>query len=203
MPEPVIKGGFASPDAIAHIATQKFMMASPLYRQEQEWKLSGILLSRQTMGNWLLKASEIWLAPIYEAMKRRLLEHSVLHGDETVCQVLKEPGKSAQSKSYMWLFRTSGEAKHQILVYEYQPDRKHIHPEEFLTGFSGYLHTDGYDGYHKLPDRIIVVGCFAHMRRKLFDAIKSCQKTNRRVRMRQRAWNTAISCFILRNSSLC
>ncbi|MDD3077435.1 MAG: IS66 family transposase [Eubacteriales bacterium] len=176
MPEPVIKGGFASPDAIAHIATQKFMMASPLYRQEQEWKQNGILLSRQTMSNWLLKASEDWLVPIYEAMKHRLLEHSVLHGDETVCQVLKEPGKTAQSRSYMWLYRTSGEAKHQILVYEYQPDRKHIHPEEFLVGFSGYFHADGYDGYHKLPDRVIVVGCFAHMRRKLFDAMKSLPK---------------------------
>lgn len=176
MPEPVIKGGFASPEAIAHIATQKFMMASPLYRQEQEWKQNGILLSRQTMSNWLLKASEIWLKPVYEAMKRRLLEHTVLHGDETVCQVLKEPGKTAQSKSYMWLYRTSGEAEHQILVYEYQPDRKHGHPEEFLAGFSGYLHADGYEGYHKLPDHVIVVGCWAHVRRKFFDAMKALPK---------------------------
>jgi transposase len=179
MPEPVIKGGFASPDAIAHIAVQKFMMASPLYRQEQEWKLSGILLSRQTMSNWLIKASEDWLAPIYEAMKKRLCEHEVLHGDETVLQVLREPGKTAQSKSYMWLYRTSGEAKHQLVLYEYQPDRKHTHPEEFLNDFSGYLHCDGYDGYHKLPERITVVGCLAHLRRKLFDAMKSLSKESR------------------------
>jgi hypothetical protein len=50
-------------------------------------------------------------------MKRRLCEHEVLHGDETTLQVLKEPGKAAQSKSYMWLYRTSGEAKHQIVIY--------------------------------------------------------------------------------------
>lgn len=176
MPEPVIKGGFASPDTIAHIAVQKFMMASPLYRQEQEWKQNGILLSRQTMSNWLIKASEDWLAPVYEAMKQRLCEHQVLHGDETVLQVLKEPGKTAQSKSYMWLFRTSGEAKHSIVMYEYQPDRKHTHPEEFLKDFSGYLHADGYDGYHKLPENITVVGCWAHLRRKLFDALKALPK---------------------------
>ena len=173
MPEPVIKGGFASPETIAHIASQKFMMASPLYRQEQEWKQNGIPLSRQTMSNWLIKASEDWLEPIYEVMKRRLCEHNVLHGDETVLQVLKEPGKTAQSKSYMWLYRTSGEAKHQIVLYDYQPDRKHTHPEGFLKDFSGYLHTDGYDGYHKLPGNIIVVGCWAHLRRKLFDALKT------------------------------
>lgn len=114
--EPVIKGGFASPETIAHIAVQKFMMASPLYRQEQEWRQNGILLSRQTMSNWLIKACEDWLEPIYEKMKRRLCEHEVLHADETVLQVLKEPGKTAQSKSYMWLYRTSGEAKHQIVL---------------------------------------------------------------------------------------
>ncbi|MDD3168907.1 MAG: IS66 family transposase [Eubacteriales bacterium] len=176
IPEPVIKGGFASPEAVAHIAVQKFMMASPLYRQEKEWELSGILLSRQTMSNWLIKTSEDWLAPIYEEMKRRLCAHEVLHADETTLQVLKEPEKTAQSKSYMWLYRTSGEAKHQIVLYEYQPDRKHTHPKEFLEGFSGYLHTDGYDGYHKLPKNITVVGCWAHLRRKLFDALKTLPK---------------------------
>jgi len=176
MPEPVIKGGFASPETIAHIAAQKFVMASPLYRQEQEWKQNGILLSRQTMSNWLIKASNDWLEPIYEEMKRRLCKHDVLHGDETVLQVLKEPGKTAQSKSYMWLYRTSGEAKHQIILYEYQPDRRHIRPKIFLKDFSGYLHTDGYDGYHKLPENIIVVGCLAHLRRKFFDAMKTLPK---------------------------
>ena len=79
IPEPVIKGGFASPEAVAHIATQKFVMGSPLYRQEQEWALRGIRLSRQTMSNWLLKACASWLEPIYEAMKLRLCEHEVLH----------------------------------------------------------------------------------------------------------------------------
>lgn len=179
MPEPVIKGGFATPETIAHIAVQKYMMASPLYRQEQEWKQNGILLSRQTMSNWLIKASEKWLEPIYEEMKRRLCEHEVLHGDETTLQVLKEPGKAAQTKSYMWLYRTSGEAKHQIVLYEYQPDRKQIHPKRFLKNFRGYLHADGYQGYHNLPDNIIVVGCWAHLRRKFFDTLKTIPKEKR------------------------
>ncbi len=176
MPEPVIKGGFASPETIAHIATQKFMMASPLYRQEQERKQNGIHLSRQTMSNWLIKACENWLEPIYEEMKRCLCEHEVLHADETALQVLKEPGKPAQSKSYMWLFRTSGEAKHQIILYDYKPDRKHIHPKNFLKDFSGYLHADGYEGYRKLPENITVVGCWAHARRKFVDSLKILPK---------------------------
>ncbi len=176
IPEPVIKGSFASPETIAHIATQKFMMGSPLYRQEQEWKQNGIEISRQTMSNWLIKACEDWLEPIYEEMKKRLCEHEVLHADETVMQVLKEPGKAAQSKSYMWLYRTSGDTRHQIILYDYQSDRKHIHPEEFLKGFSGYLHADGYSGYYKLPEKITVVGCWAHVRRKFFDAMEALPK---------------------------
>ena len=179
MPEPVIKGGFASPEAVSHIATQKFVMGSPLYRQEQEWKLSGILLSRQTMSNWLIKASVNWLEPIYEEMKRRLCEHEVLHADETTLQVLHEDGKPAKSKSYMWLYRTSGEAKHQIVLYDYQPNRKSENPEEFLRNFKGYLHADGYDGYHRLPDNITVVGCWAHARRKFDELLQTIPKDKR------------------------
>ena len=179
MPEPVIKGGFASPEAVAHIATQKFVMGSPLYRQEQEWALSGILISRQTMSNWLLKASSNWLEPIYEAMKWRLCEHEVLHADETTLQVLHEDGKPAQSKSYMWLYRTSGEAKHQIVLYDYQPNRKAENPEAFLRNFKGYLHADGYDGYHRLPDNITVVGCWAHARRKFDELLQTSPKDKR------------------------
>jgi len=176
MPASVIKGGFAAPETIAHIAVQKYMMASPLYRQEQEWKQNGILLSRQTMSNWLIKASVSWLEPIYEELKQELCRRQVLHADESTLQVLNEPGKEAKTKSYMWLYRTSGEARHQIVLYDYQPDRRHLHPKKYLQDFSGYLHADGYSGYHKLPENIIIVGCLAHLRRKFFDALKILPK---------------------------
>jgi len=176
MPNPVIKGGFASPETVAHIAQQKFVMGSPLYRQEQEWTQNGIPISRQTMSNWLIKAANDWLEPIYTEMKRRLCTHKVLHADETTLQVLHEDGKPAQSKSYMWLYRTGGDAERQIVLYDYQKDRKWTHADAFLKEFSGYLHADGYDGYHKLPNRITVVGCWAHLRRKFDEAMKSLPK---------------------------
>ena len=117
-----------------------------------------------------------WLAPIYQELHRELLKRDVLHGDETTLQVLKEPGKSAQSKSYMWLYRTGGDAEHPIVLYDYRPDRKAKNAEEFLEGFSGYLHADGYQGYHKLRPDIRVVGCWAHARRKFDEAVKSLPK---------------------------
>ena len=111
----------------------------------------------------------MWLRPVYDTLREQLRKESVLHADETTLQVLKESGRSSTSKSYMWLYRTSGCAEHSIVLYEYQEDRKAKHAEEFLDGFSGWLHADGYQGYHKLPERIRVVGCAAHARRK-FDA---------------------------------
>ncbi len=61
---------------------------------------------KQRMENWILKASDNWLAPVFEVMHAELLKHYILHTDETTLQVLHEPGKSVQSKSYMWLYRT-------------------------------------------------------------------------------------------------
>ena len=169
----IIPGSFATPEAIAHIMTQKFVMGSPLYRQEQEINRKGIHLSRQTMSNWILRAAEDYLAPVYEQLHRELLKRDVLHADETTLQVLHEPGKKPQTDSYMWLYRTSGDTDKPIVLYEYQPGRGAKHPKEFLSGYKGYLHTDGYVGYHDLGEDITVVGCWAHARRKFDEAMKS------------------------------
>lgn len=172
----IIPGSFATPEAIAHIMTQKFVMGSPLYRQEQEMNRKGIHLSRQTMSNWILKVTEDYLTPVYKQLHEELLKRDVLHADETTLQVLHEPGKKPQTASYMWLYRTGGDTDKPIVLYEYQPGRGATHPKEFLTGYKGYLHTDGYAGYHDLGTDITVVGCWAHARRKFDEAVKSLPK---------------------------
>jgi transposase len=172
----LLPGSFASAEAVAYLATQKFVMYSPLYRLEQEFNRQGLKLSRQTMSNWLLNTSEKWLRPVYDVLREQLCRELVLHADETTLQVLKEPGRSSTSKSYMWLYRTSGCTKQAIVLYEYQPTRKAEHAEYFLKGFSGWLHADGYQGYHKLPGNIRVVGCWAHARRKFDEALQTLPK---------------------------
>ena len=139
----IIPGSFATPEAIAHIMTQKFVMGSPLYRQEQEINRKGIQLSRQTMSNWILKASELYLTPVYEQLHKELLTRDVLHADETTLQVLHEPGKKPQTDSYMWLYSTGGYTGKPIVLYEYQPGRGAKHPTAFLSRYKGYLQTDG------------------------------------------------------------
>jgi len=171
MPEPVIRGSLASPSAVAHVMTQKYVMCAPLYRQEQDWKRQGVVLSRQTMANWVIRCATDWLLPLYKRLQAILLACFILHADETVVQVLHEPGKTPQSNSYMWLYRTSGDRDHHIILFEYQPGRSSEHPKQFLADFKGYLHTDGYAGYHTLTG-VTVVGCWVHMRRKFEDALK-------------------------------
>ena len=171
LPEPLIEKSLASPSTVAHIMIQKYVNAVPLYRQEQELLRNDILLSRQTMANWLIRCAEDRLLPVYERMKEELLKEELLHADETVLQVLKEPGRNANTNSYMWLYRTGGSALHPIVLYEYQPTRSSSHPKRFLENFEGFLHTDGYSGYHVLAPQITIVGCWAHVRRKFDEAL--------------------------------
>ena len=168
----VIPGSFASAEAVAFIAAQKFVMYAPLYRQEMDWKRRGIQITRQTMSNWLIRCSEDWFAPIYDVLHRVLLEYDLLHSDETSLQVLKEPGKKAQSKSSMWLYRTSGDADKPIVLYEYQPDKGGSNPRKCLEGFRGYLQTDGAQ-YYNAVENVVHVGCWAHARRKFEEAYKA------------------------------
>jgi len=176
-PRPVIEKGLASPSAVAYVMTMKFVDGVPLYRQEQHYARLGIDLSRGVLSNWMIKGSE-WLELIYRRLKQKLLEQEVLHADETTLQVLKEPGRPAESQSYMWLYRTGGMGP-PIVLFEYQPSRSGEHPRRFLDGFKGYLHADGYAGYHDIPN-VTLCGCWAHFRRKADEALKGLPVKQRR-----------------------
>ena len=133
------------------------------------------------MASWLIRVCVDYLEPLYDELHKKLLLHKFLHGDGTVFKVLKEPGKPPQSQSHMWVYRTSGDAEHPIVLYNYQPDKTKERPKVFLDGFVGYLMTDGESSYHTLPDSIIVVGCVSHVRRKFVDALKAIKNRDNRA----------------------
>ena len=170
MPYPVILHSMASPSTVAWVAHQKFVNAMPLYRQEKEWQMAGVKLSRATMANWLIVATRDWLTPILDLMHKRLLEHTHLHADETPLQVLNESGRKNTTKSYMWVYGTGKSSSEPIRIFQYQPTRGSQHPEKFLKGFEGYLHTDAYSGYNKVPG-VVRCMCWAHLRRKFVEAL--------------------------------
>ena len=104
-------------------------MYSPLYRQQTDWNYRGIPLSRATMARWCIHCTLEYLVPVYECLHRHLIQAHYLHADEAPCQVLKEKGKKATSRSYMWIYLTAKTELHQIVLYEYQPGRKGEYPK--------------------------------------------------------------------------
>lgn len=171
MPKPVIPGSLVSPSLMAHIMTQKYVDSLPLYRQEKQFKRMGLALSRQTLANWMIRGADDWLSTIYDRMHHHLLALDILNADETTLQVLHEPGRAANSKSYLWLYRTGREGPPMVL-YDYRETRAGENPKDFLKGFKGFLQVDGYSGYHKV-ENVTLVGCWAHARRGFTDVLKA------------------------------
>lgn len=177
-PSPLMKHSLASPSTVSHVMYQKYVNSMPLYRQSKDWEQLGVMLPRNTLANWVNKCSLEYMKPIYDRLHEHLLEREVCNADETPCQVLKENGKAATSKSFMWLYASGEDNLPPIRLYEYQPGRSGDYPIAFLKGFSGYLTCDGYSGYNKLTN-VIRCGCLAHMRRYWFEAIPAKRRNSK------------------------
>ncbi|MBQ1389695.1 MAG: IS66 family transposase, partial [Clostridia bacterium] len=169
-PKLMIPGSFCSPELLAHIIYSKYSLAQPLYRQEQDFKQKGVILSRTTMANWIIRMSIKKAEPIYTHMKEDLLKYDVIHGDETRVQVLHEEDRRAKTKSQMWAFTNPETAEKSIVLYKYSPTRHGSNAKEFLEDHSGYIVCDGFDGYNKLT-KATRCGCWAHARRKYIEAL--------------------------------
>ena len=173
----LLKGSIATPSLVSAIMNAKYVNGLPLYRQEQEFKRYDLYLSTHTMANWMIRCSEDYLFLVYERMRQELLKGSYIHCDETRCQVLDEPEQKAETKNWMWVYMTDSLSGHpQMVIYQYERTRGGYHPKEFLSGYQGYLTTDGYQAYHGLPDDIIVTGCLAHARRRFDECITLLKK---------------------------
>ena len=162
--------GMASTSTVAWIMYQKYFNGMPLYRQERDWKQCGANISRTTFANWIIANAQDFFTPMYAYFRQKLLARSFAMADETPVQVLHEPGRRAQTQSYMWLFRSGEDEGPPIILYKYAPTRAGDNAVEFLEGYSGYLMCDGYSGYNKVPDAKRTA-CWAHIRRYLIDAI--------------------------------
>lgn len=167
----LIPGSYTSASLVSWCIYQKYAMALPLYRQEQDWLQFGVELSRTTMANWVIYCSKNYFTPLYDYFHRQLLKRKFLMADETRVQVLKEPERRAQSQSYMWMVRSGEDGLPAIITYGYTETRARYNIEHFLKGYEGgYLATDGYSGYNNLKG-IKRCCCWAHVRRYFYDAI--------------------------------
>ena len=162
--------GMASASTVAWIIYQKYCNGMPLYRIEQDLGNLGVKIGRATLSNWVIKNGTAFFTPMYEFFHRKLLERGFAMADETPVQILHEPGRRAQTQSYMWLFRSGEDGEYPIILYKYSETRAGDTAVDFLDGFHGYLMCDGYSGYNKVKTAKRLA-CWAHVRRYLIDAI--------------------------------
>lgn len=130
--------GMASAGTVAWVMYQKFCNSLPYYRQEKDWEQHGASITRATMANWVIRNSEAFFHPMYKYFHRKLLERGFVMADETPLQVLHEADRRAQTKSYMWLFRSGEDDGPPIILYKYSETRSGNTAAEFLDGFHGY-----------------------------------------------------------------
>jgi transposase len=171
-PQPVEKG-LPGPGLLAQTVLAKYGDHAPLYRQEDIAARQGLILRRSTLCDWIAAAADL-ASPLYERMKELALQSRVLHTDDTTVKLLDPLFDQARTARF-WTY--IGDAAHPYTVYDFTDSRKRDGPEQFLSGYRGYLQADAYGGYDGLflnsGAAIIEVACWAHARRYWFDAIKT------------------------------
>jgi transposase len=175
MPAQPLPGSVATPSTLALVLANKYVDGTPLYRLAQALARANVSISRGTLGNWVIRSADLHLLRLYEVLKQKLRSQPLVHGDETWVQVLKEDGRDAQAKSFMWAYRSGQDSEQPVVLFDYQPGRGQEHPQAFLGDYRGLLMSDGYDAWRTL-DGATHLGCMAHARRKFTDALKARKK---------------------------
>ena len=166
--EEVIEQGLPGPGLVAHIATEKYCEHMPLYRQERRFDREGVCISRSTMCGWLKSAAQlVW--PLQQLFCRRIRESRRIHTDDTPLPV-QQKGRGKTKTGRLWVYL--GDEAQPYTVYDYTPSRSRDGPVEWLKDFEGYLQADAFAGYDGIyaSQNVIEVACWAHARRKFYDA---------------------------------
>ena len=169
MPAQIIDKGIPAPGLLAQVVLAKFDDHLPLYRQEEIYRRSGVHIPRASMAQWVGLCG-VRLEPLAQALKDHLLAQPVLHADETPVAELA-PGTGKTHRAYVWVYRSAATP---AVVFDYCASRAGAHARDFLQDWSGTLLTDDFSGYKALyaQGRIKEAGCWAHVRRKFFEAHK-------------------------------
>ena len=170
----LIAGSIADESLLAWSINEKFEYALPFYRQSKRLKAIGADIPRATLSTLAIRCAEN-CRPLYELLKDNIKNGPVINADETRVQVLKEPGRKAQDKSWMWVF-LGGEPDKKSVVFQYEKGRSHEIPYDFLQNYKGWLQTDDYEAYHTALKKLRRDGnksvkhvlCWAHARRYFY-----------------------------------
>ena len=179
LPAQMVPRSNAASGLLAHIVTSKYVDALPLYRQERIFERHGVHLPRATQAAWMIALAER-VQPLINLMDERLRESGYIRMDETPVQVLKSE-RAPTAEHYMWV-RVSGPPRQRIILFDYDASRGDEAAARLLAGASGYLQTDGWASYDRVAKQkeLTHCGCFAHARRRFFEAIKALPKAEQK-----------------------
>ncbi|WP_416142336.1 IS66 family transposase, partial [Hydrogenophaga sp.] len=164
----VIDKGIPTTGLLAQVLVAKYADHLPLYRQEAILGRAGLAIPRSTLAQWVGSCG-VQLQPLVDAMKAELLQHRVLHADETPVAMLK-PGNGKTHRAYLWAYATGAFEATRAVVYDFCESRSGEHARRFLGDWRGSLTCDDFSGYKALiASGVTEVGCLAHARRKFFD----------------------------------
>jgi transposase len=170
LPPRLVEGGYASPGLLTDILLKKYVDHLPLHRQEQILRTRhGIELSRKTMCDWVRVVAD-WLTPIYRHIREELQGGGYLQVDETPVRYCGEDGGG---QGYLWVFNRPGKG----VLYEWYTSRAATCLEGMLKDFRGTVQSDGYGAYAsyaKGREGIRLASCWAHVRRKFYEAREEC-----------------------------
>lgn len=179
LPQRPIPGGIAGPGLVSEVLVSKFGDHLPLYRLEDIIARAGVYIARSTLCDWVKYAAELF-KPLYELQCQRVLQSTVMWTDDTSVTVLG--GLQGSFQGHFWTYIGHEQP---YSVYDFSKSRKRDGPASFLQGFTGYLHADAFAGYDAIflgsHAAIREVACWAHARRKFFDAVKSYPRESHQV----------------------
>lgn len=172
MPSLPIERGRPGAGLLAQVLIAKFCDHLPLYRQSLIYARADVELDRSTLADWVGRVTWL-LQPLGERLAAHVFAAAKIHADDTPVPVL-DPGRGRTKTGRLWAYvrddRPSGDASPPAAVFFFSPDRKGERPAAHLASFSGFLQADAYPGFDRLyGERIVEVGCWAHVRRKIFD----------------------------------
>jgi transposase len=171
LPSRPLEKAMAGPGLLAQILIDKYVDHLPLHRQMQRFERSGVKLSYSTLTDWVSATSKL-ITPLYEALKKQVLQSGYLHADETPIKVMDRDKKGQTHRGYYWVYQDS---INKLVFFDYQEGRGREGPSGILENFCGYLQTDGYNVYEAFDKKkgITLIHCMAHARRMFNDALQN------------------------------
>ena len=179
MPLQPLPGSQASPSILAYTMVAKFLDGLPLYRQEKIWAREGLELSRSKLARWLIDSAAL-LQPLYNLMQDVFFAYDIAMSDDTGIQVLKEDGRSASSRSALWI-RRGGAPETPVVLLDYNVSKGSAVASQLLENFKGFLVVDAAPSFNAIVSKneLATVLCNDHSRRKFVEAARNAPKAKK------------------------